>query len=294
VRAQGLSVPDAAADAHPIPASAGIGLRACHHEEILSTWPAICWFEAHSENYFADAGPPRHALLEIAARYPLSLHGVGLSIGSSDSLSCGHLEELAALIGATRPALVSEHLCWSSVDGTFLNDLLPMPYTAEALRHMSRRIAQVQDFLGREILIENISSYISYSGPEMTEWEFLAQLVRESGCALLLDVNNIYVSAMNFGFDPEVYLKSIPARAVREIHLAGHSICRVGGQEMLIDTHNAPVCEDVWRLYASALRYFGAVPTLIEWDADIPSLAVLRAEADKANRVIRSGHVLAA
>jgi uncharacterized protein (UPF0276 family) len=294
MRMQSMAARGTAPGARPIPASAVIGLRACHHAEILRTSPAIGWFEAHSENYFSAEGPARRALLEIGARYPLSLHGVGLSLGSADPLDRTHLDELASLVRAARPALVSEHLSWNSVDGTFVNDLLPMPYTGEALRHLAARIAQVQEELGRQILIENISSYVTFSGPEMHEWDFLAELVRECGCGLLVDVNNIYVSAMNFGFDALTYLRALPVAAVQEIHLAGHSICRVGGREIRIDTHGAPVCDEVWNLYADALRRFGAVPTLIEWDTDIPALAVLASEAGKADQLLEDRRELAA
>jgi uncharacterized protein (UPF0276 family) len=182
--------------------------------------------------------------------------------------------------------LVSEHLCWGSVGGRFTNDLLPLPYTEEALRHMSERVRQVQDFLGRQILIENVSSYLEFSGSDIAEWDFMATLAHESGCGLLLDVNNVYVSAMNHGFDPHLYLKGVPQRAVQEMHLAGHSIRVIDGREVRIDTHDAPVCEDVWTLYAAALARFGPVPTLIEWDAKIPALDVLAAEAHKAERMM--------
>jgi uncharacterized protein (UPF0276 family) len=263
----------------------GIGLRAQHHAQIAAQRPAIGWVEAHSENYFAHGGSQREFLTKIRAHYPLSLHGVGLSLGSIDPLDRRHLRELERLVREFEPMLVSEHLSWGSVGGRFVNDLLPLPYTEEALRHMAGRVGQVQDVLGRQILIENVSSYLEFTCSQMAEWEFLTALVRESGCAILLDVNNIYVSAMNHGFHAPTYLQAVPAAAVREIHLAGHAVNRVGPREIRIDTHGEPVCQAVWELYAQAVERFGAVPTLIEWDTDIPALDVLVAEAHKADGV---------
>ncbi|HEU4626073.1 MAG TPA: DUF692 domain-containing protein [Steroidobacteraceae bacterium] len=264
---------------------AGIGLRAIHHSEIVARSPDVGWFEAHSENYFARGGALPRVLRAVRERYPLSLHGVGLSIGSTDPLDRAHLAEIARLVRDFEPMLVSEHLCWGSVGGRFTNDLLPLPYTEEALRHMIERVRHVQDVLGRGILIENVSSYLQFASSTLTEWDFLAALARESGCGLLLDVNNVYVSAANHGFDPLTYLNGIPRHAVREIHLAGHSRRTVDGREVLIDTHDGPVCDAVWSLYAAALERFGPVPTLIEWDSNIPPLEVLVGEAHKADRM---------
>jgi uncharacterized protein len=264
---------------------AGIGLRAQHHAQIVAQRPAIGWVEAHSENYFAHGGSQRDFLTQVRAHYPLSLHGVGLSLGSIDPLDRKHLRELERLVREFDPMLVSEHLSWGSVGGRFVNDLLPLPYTEEALRHMADRVRHVQDVLGRQILIENVSSYLQFVCSQMTEWEFLTALVRESGCAILLDVNNIYVSAMNHGFDAHTYLQAVPVAAVREIHLAGHAVNRVGPREIRIDTHGEPVCQAVWDLYDLAVERFGPVPTLIEWDTDIPALDVLVAEAHKADSV---------
>jgi uncharacterized protein len=261
----------------------GIGLRAIHHSEIVARGPAVGWLEAHSENYFARGGALPRVLGAIRERYPLSLHGVGLSIGSTDPLDRAHLAEIGRLVRDFEPMLVSEHLCWGSVDGRFTNDLLPLPYTEEALHHMTDRVRQVQDFLGRQILIENVSSYLQFAGSNIAEWDFLAALARDAGCGLLLDVNNVYVSAMNHGFDPLTYLNRVPPNAVHEIHLAGHSVRRVGGRDVLIDTHDGPVCDEVWALYAAAVERFGSVPTLIEWDSNIPALEVLAAEACKAD-----------
>ena len=265
----------------------GIGLRPQHHAEFLERRPALGWVEVHSENFFARGGMQRDILADVCTHYPLSLHGVGLSIGSTDPLNTTHLAELARLVRDCKPLLVSEHLAWGSVDGRYMNDLLPLPYTAEALRHMAARVGQVQDFLGRQILIENVSSYLQFNGSEMAEWEFLAALATESGCGILLDVNNLYVNAVNHGFDPCEYLKFLPPRAVQEIHLGGHSVERLGTRELLLDTHSAPACSAVWQLYGAALERFGPVRTLIEWDAQLPALDVLVAEARKIEQELR-------
>jgi uncharacterized protein (UPF0276 family) len=283
-----------AAIGSPVPAKAGIGLRAQHHLTVLSDSPAAAWFEAHTENYFADGGAHVEALTRIRANYPLSLHGVGLSLGSADPLDALHLERVRRAVNRFEPALVSEHLSWSSIGGRFANDLLPLPYTDEALRHVSARIAQAQDFLGRRILIENVSSYLQFECSRMPEWEFVAGVAAESGCGILLDLNNIYVAAHNFGFEAQRYLDAIDPGAVQEIHLAGHSAVAFEGQKLLIDTHGTPVCDAVWSLYRTALRRFGDVPTLIEWDTDIPALEVLMAEAAKADAVGAEAHALAA
>jgi uncharacterized protein (UPF0276 family) len=287
--------PDTAAVlARPIPAQAGIGLRAPHHDAIVRDRPLVGWVEAHSENYFADGGWQLDKLARVRELYPLSLHGVGLSLGSVDPLDADHLSKLRRLISWSQPALVSEHLSWGSFEGTHLNDLLPLPYTDEALRHMIRRVKQLQDFLGRQVLIENISSYLQFTHSQLPEWEFLASLAGEAGCGLLVDVNNIYVSACNHGFDPLRYLAALPRAAVQEIHLAGHSINRHEGREIRIDTHSTPVCPAVWNLYRCALQWFGPLPTLIEWDTDIPELPVLVAEAHKADLILDETRALAA
>lgn len=276
-----------------IPARAGIGLRAEHYIEVLETLPAIGWLEVHSENYFGAGGKPLHFLKRIRAHYPLSLHGVGLSMGSTDPLNTAHLAKLKDLIRRFEPALVSEHLSWGSVGGRYLNDLLPLPYTEEALRHMVERVSKVQDYLGRQILIENISSYLQYQISTIPEWEFLAELARRSGCGLLLDVNNIYVSARNHGFDARTYLQAIPMDRVQEIHLAGFTVNRFEDGEILIDTHNRPVSQAVWGLYRLAVQRFGPIPTLIEWDTDLPPLAVLLDEAHQADAILEEYHDLA-
>lgn len=274
------------------PGAAGIGLRGPHHAAVLAQRPPVGWFEAHSENYYGEGGAAAHVLGQVRERWPVALHGVGLSLGGTDPLCRTHLNALRRLVRDFEPALVSEHASWGSHDGVHYNDLLPLPYTAEALHHLAGRVSAVQDFLGRRILVENVSSYLQFRGAELTEWEFLAALVAESGCGLLLDVNNVYVSARNHGFDPVAYLQALPHGSVGEIHVAGHSRVERNGRELLIDTHGAAVCTDVWQLYGSALARFGDVPTLVEWDTDLPPLATLVAEAGRADEI--RGRVLAA
>jgi uncharacterized protein (UPF0276 family) len=274
----------------PIPVRAGIGLRAQHYHEVIETRPATGWFEVHSENYFGDGGPPLRFLERVRRDYPLSLHGVGLSLGSSDPLNLAHLQKLKTLITRFAPGLVSEHLCWSSIGGLYLNDLLPLPYTEEALRHVSQRILQTQDYLQRQILIENVSSYLQYRHSTIPEQEFVADVAARTGCGILLDVNNIYVSAINHDFDPLAYLHAIPVATVREIHLAGFAVNHYDDGDILIDHHGAPVAEPVWDLYGEALRRFGPTPTLIEWDTDIPPLTVLLDEARKADSLLERQH----
>jgi uncharacterized protein len=275
----------------PMPARAGIGLRAEHHAAVLSQQPDVGWLEVHSENHFAPAGAAHLVLDALRPNYPISLHGVGLSLGATDPLDREHLARLSAAIRRYEPTLVSEHLCWGAAGGRHTNDLLPLPNTLEALRHVAARILEAQDSLGVPLLIENVSSYLEFRDADMTEWEFLAALARETGCRLLLDVNNIYVSARNHGFDALEYLRALPSHSVAEIHLAGHSTRRVGGRELLIDTHAARVCDDVWSLYAATIARFGRQPTLIEWDSDLPALDVLVDEAQRADRI--AGEILA-
>jgi len=275
---------------HRVPAGAGIGLRAAHVRDVLSMRPRTPWFEVHSENYFADGGPALAALARIRADYPVSLHGVGLSLGSTDPLDGAHLAKLQRLIARVEPSLVSEHLCWSSVDGRHFNDLLPLPYTREALDHVCARVSRVQDVLGRELLVENVSSYLAFADATMPEWEFVAALAHRTGCRLLLDVNNVYVNAVNHGFDPDAYIAALPAAAVAEIHLAGFETTAAG----LVDTHGAPVAQDVWDLYARTLARLGPRPTLIEWDTAIPAFAVLEAEAATAQRHLEACDACAA
>jgi uncharacterized protein len=273
-----------------IPARAGIGLRAPHCREIIDTRPDIAWVEVHSENYFGDGGQPHQFLERIRRDHPLSLHGVGLAIGSAAPVDRGHLDKLARLIERYEPGLVSEHLCWGAAAGRHLNDLLPLPYTEEALAHVCARIELTQAHLGQQILIENVSSYLQFRHSTIPEWEFLAEVSARSGCAILLDVNNIYVSAVNHGFDALSYLNAIPAAAVREIHLAGFD----ASGPCLIDTHGTAVSDDVWTLYRAAIARLGPRPTLIEWDTDIPPLGILLAEAAKATQILEHVHAIAA
>jgi uncharacterized protein (UPF0276 family) len=277
-----------------IPASVGIGLRTPHEERIARETPAIGWLEVHSENYFADGGMHIERLMTLRASYPLSLHGVGLSLGSTDPLDREHLRRLKRLVGWTEPGFVSEHLSWGSVGGIHLNDLLPLPYTEEALIHMIDRVGQLQDHLGRQILVENVSSYLRFVDSQMPEWEFLRALAAESGCGLLVDVNNVHVNACNHRFDAQQFISALDAAPVRELHLAGHSCNRHAGRDILIDTHATPVCAEVWSLYEFALDRYGRVPTLIEWDTDIPALDRLMVEADEAGRRMERAHALAA
>lgn len=269
---------------------AGIGLRSPHHQEVLGTRPAAPWLEVHSENFFADGGPARHFLQSVRALYPLSLHGVGLSLGSTDALSLNHLARLKRLADEVEPVLVSEHLCWCHAGGRHLNDLLPLPYTEEALRHVVSRIGEAQDYLRRRILVENVSSYLEFTDSTIPEWQFIAEVSHRAGCGILLDVNNIYVNSVNHGFDPHQYLAAIPGDAVGEVHLAGFDET----DECLIDTHGNRVADAVWALYADTLQRFGAKPTLIEWDTAIPALSVLLDEADKASAYLHKAHVRAA
>lgn len=266
----------------PIPAAAGIGLRAPHIARVLDEHPAVPWFEVHSENYFADGGAMHVALERIRSEYPLSLHGVGLSLGSADPLDRDHLAHVRQLVDRYEPSLVSDHICWGAVGGIHLNDLLPLPRTAEALDLMVSRVQQVQEALGREFLVENVSSYLDFKHAEMTEAAFVCELVRRSGCGLLLDVNNVYVNSVNHGFDAQEYLRAMPHDAVREIHLAGFTRKDNLPVPLLIDSHSALVADEVWALYRAALILCGSQPTLIEWDQDIPEFEVLQAEAARA------------
>jgi uncharacterized protein (UPF0276 family) len=270
-----------------IPARAGIGLRGRHMTELQRTRPEIGWLEVHAENFFGDGGAPLHYLQAIRMDYPISLHGVGLSLGSSDPLSKDHLNHLKRLIERVEPGLVSEHLSWGSVDGVYFNDLLPLPYTEEALDHFCERVERVQDILSRCILIENPSSYLSYRHSVIPEWEFLSEIARRTGAGLLLDLNNLFVSACNLDLDPHKYLKSLPAEQIVEIHLAGHTEKTFPDGRLLIDDHASRVCQAVWKLYTRILDFLGPRPTLIEWDVDLPALAELLDQAAIADDHLR-------
>lgn len=272
---------------------AGAGLKPEHYRDILDGRPDVGWFEVHAENYMGTGnsagGPPHFFLEEIRARYPVSVHGVGLSIGSAEGLAPGHLARLAAVVDRYQPALVSEHLAWSTHAGIFLNDLLPLPYTEATLALVAGHVDRVQSGLKRRILIENPSTYLRFAMEQMPETAFLRELARRSGCGLLLDVNNAFVSAANHGFDPADYLAEFPVEHVEEIHLAGHaSIETAGGGSLLIDTHDRPVSEQVWGLYRSLLSRIGPRPTLIEWDADVPTWTWLAADVACADRLLHA------
>ena len=273
----------------PIPASAGIGLRFPHHRAVLDEKPPVAWFEVHPENYMGG-GAPLAYLDAIRRDYPISLHGVGLSLGSTDGLDERHLERFRRLVDRVRPGLISEHLSWTAAAGVHFADLLPLPLTEEALEVVCRNVEIAQDYLGRRILVENPSSYLRYRHSTIPEWEFISSVARRTGCGILCDVNNVFVSASNHGFEPRVYLEALPAGSVFEVHLAGHSLRELGdGRSIRIDDHGSRVGPEVWALYRDAIGLFGRVPTLIEWDRDVPSLGVLLDEAAKADTILRAG-----
>ena len=265
----------------PAPA-AGIGLRAPHYAQLLERRPALAFLEVHSENFFAAGGPSLAWLERFRGLYPMSFHGVGLSLGSSEAVDAVHLAKLASLVERFEPAFVSEHVCWSSASGRHSNDLLPLPYTEEALDSFVAHVDAVQERLGRTILVENVSSYMRFGHSTIPEWEFVAEVARASGCGVLLDVNNVWVNSVNHGFDPRVFLAAIDPATVAEIHLAGFE----AQESLLIDTHSRAVTGDVWSLFREAIARVGPRPTLIEWDADIPELDVLLGEAGKAEAIL--------
>jgi len=275
---------------------AGIGLRAAHYKELIDTKPAVGWLEVHPENFFGG-GAHRYYLARARARYPVSLHAVGLSLGSTERVSRDHLRQLKELIAIYEPFLVSDHASWSVSGNAHLNDLLPLPYTEETLTCLCRNIDETQEFLGRRILLENPSTYLAYKASTMPEWEFMNNAAARTGCGLLADVNNIYVQSRNHGFDPRDYLHGIDSKLVGEIHLAGHTEKQLAdGSTVLIDTHNSLVRAEVWELYRYAVERFGTVPALIEWDQDLPPLSTLVAEADRAtaiNEEITLSHAVA-
>ena len=273
-----------------LPTVAGIGLRAPHVRRVLSERPPLGWLEVHSENYFVDGGPALAALEKLRTEYPISLHGVGLSLGSADALDLAHLARLKQLVARIAPAAVSEHLAWGRIDGRHLNELLPLPFTEEALALCCERIDAVQSALGRPILVENVSAYLRFSADAMAEWEFVAEVVGRAGCGLLFDVNNVYVNAVNHGFDPHAYLAAMPGAAIAEIHLAGFD----DRGPCLIDTHGARVAAPVWELYRAALERFGPKPTLVEWDTDLPELEILAGEAATAQSMLEQAHAATA
>jgi uncharacterized protein len=272
-----------------IPATAGVGLRFPHHRLVAGDRPAVAWFEVHTENYMGGGSPLRY-LEDIRRDYPISLHGVGLSLGSAEALDGAHLERVRSLVERIEPGLVSEHLSWSIVGGRYLADLLPLPLTEKALATVCRHVDEVQASLDRSILIENPSSYLRYHHSAIPEWEFLSEVAARTGCGILCDVNNIYVSACNHGWDPSAYLAALDPRAVSEIHLAGHANRTLDdGTVIRIDDHASRVVPEVWSLYGEAVKRCGAVPTLIEWDTDIPEFEVLLSEAHIAGSLLGEG-----
>ena len=256
----------------------GVGLRRQHYAEILESMPPMDWFEIISENFLVEGGRPLEVLDAVRANYPLVMHGVSLSIGTTDPLNRNYLRDLHALARRIEPAWISDHLCWTGVGGRNLHDLLPLPHTEEAVTHAARRIREVQDTLGRRILIENISSYMTYAHSRLTEWDFLTAVAEEADCGILLDINNIFVNAFNHRFDPHRYIDAVPADRVVQFHLAGHA----DHGTYLLDTHDHPIRPEVWELYEYAVRRFGRVSTLIEWDDNIPEFDVLAAAANEA------------
>lgn len=271
----------AASDPRLPPLGFGLGLRVEHYEDLFAGAPRVDWFEALTENYMVDGGRPLANLARVRERWPVVLHGVSLSIGSVDALDRAYLQRLKRLADAVQPAWISDHLCWTGVDGTNLHDLMPLPYTEEALDHVAARVREVQDFLGRRILLENVSSYVAFRASQLTESQFLAELARRADCLILLDVNNVHVSAHNHGFDARAYLDEIPPERVQQFHLAGHE----HDGALIVDTHDAAIVDPVWDLYAYAVRRFGPVSTMIERDDRIPPLAELVAELDRARAV---------
>ncbi len=259
----------------------GLGLRHNHYTDILAERPAVDWFEALTENYLVPGGKPLYFLEQVREHYPVVLHGVSLSIGGSAPLDSDYLKQVKALARRIDAVWISDHLCWTGVHGINLHDLMPLPYTEEAIRHVAARVSQAQDILGRRLLLENVSSYVTYRASQLTEWEFLSAIAEAADCLILLDINNIHVSAFNHGFDPHDYLNGIPTTRVRQFHLAGHQ----NHGDYLIDTHDQPVIDAVWELYAAALRRFGPVSTMIERDDNIPSLDELLTELDQARRI---------
>ena len=264
----------------------GLGLRPQHYAEILDGSPNIDWFEVISENYMVDGGQPLRMLDRIRERYPVVMHGVSLSIASTSPLDMEYLKRLKALAARVEPKWISDHLCWTGVHGVNLHDLLPIPYTQEALDHVVDRVSQVQDFLGRRLTLENVSTYVTFGQSEMSEWEFVTEVATRSDCWLLFDVNNVYVSSFNHGFAARDFLNGVPRDRVVQFHVAGHS--HEGSH--IVDTHDHPVCNEVWDLYRDAVAHFGPVSTMIERDDNIPPLAELVAELDHARGI--AGEVL--
>ncbi len=270
-----------------LPAQPGVGYKPQHFKDILENPGAVRWLEIHAENYLADGGRPLAQLRHLAERFAFSVHGVGLSIGGEGPLDAEHLARLKHLCDWLNPASFSEHLAWSSHEGVFLNDLLPLPYTAATVARVADHVDQVQEVLGRRMLLENPSSYLAFAGAEMAEVDFLREVAQRTGCGLLLDVNNVFVSATNLNFNTDAYLTDFPVELVGEVHLGGHFVdADDHGAPLLIDSHNAAVVDPVWQLYAGLIARAGPLPTLIEWDNDVPEWPVLAAEASRAQQIL--------
>lgn len=259
----------------------GLGLRKEHYDTVLAERPKVDWFEIISENYMVEGGKPLDYLTRIREHYPMVMHGVSMSIGSTEPLNFDYLKQLKALIKRVEPAWFSDHLCWTGVNGINLHDLMPLPYTEEAVQHVADRVSRVQDYMGRQMLLENVSSYVSYSDSTMSEWEFLRAVAERADCLILLDINNIYVSAFNHNFDPYTYLKAIPSERVYQFHLAGHT----HENNLIIDTHDHPIADPVFELYDAAVQHFGRVSTMIERDDNIPPLPELLDELEQVRRI---------
>ena len=259
----------------------GLGLRTAHYQTILETQPAVDWFEIITENYLVPGGRPLHVLEKIRRNYPLVMHGVSLSIGSVDELNLDYVQRIKKLADDIEAQWISDHLCWTGVNGINAHDLLPLPYSEEAIQHVVERVQRVQDMLGRQILLENVSSYVTFRDSLMPEWEFVSEVIKRADCLLLLDVNNIYVSAFNHDFDPVKYIDALPSQRIQQIHLAGHTNCGTH----IIDTHDEPVIDEVWALYEYTIRRFGKISTMIERDDNIPAFAELHTELQKAKQI---------
>jgi uncharacterized protein (UPF0276 family) len=259
----------------------GLGLRAEHYQDVLESAPAVDWFEVLTENYLVPGGKPLYFLDRVAERYPLVMHGVAMSLGGTDTLDFDYLRQVKELCRRINAGWISDHLCWTGGDGVYAHDLFPLPYTEEALQHVVARIAQVQEFLGQRLLLENVSSYVAFADSDMSEWDFVAEVAKQADCDLLLDVNNVYVSAYNHCFDACSYIDGLPRERIKQIHLAGHS----HNGNHIVDTHDAPVAAEVWQLYDYACRRLGRVPTMIERDANIPALDDLVTELQRAREI---------
>ena len=275
----------------PIPARAGVGLKAQHYRDVLEKEPDLGFFEVHAENYMGDGGLPHHFLSEIRKDYALSVHGVGMSLGSAGGLCKDHVQRFKHLVERYEPTLISEHISWSAFDGVYYNDLMPVPYTEEALSVFCENIDHLQNVLGRKILVENPSAYLAYESSIYDESTFILEILKRTGCGLLLDVNNVYVSASNQNFDAQAYLDSIPTDVIGEVHLAGHTVTTVNNAEVRIDDHGSPVIDPVWSLFERLMARAADVPVLIEWDANLPDFDTLHAEAKKADAHRGSAHV---